>query len=111
MKYAREWVSNGELLEATTRMEEKGPTVTAKAFKQTIPHISNYQLTYLFNKARAKVDALFTKGNKNALPEAIASVLIGIAQLKDGVAVMRTGMPPKRYKSTAAAALGGGEDQ
>jgi hypothetical protein len=111
MKFAREWVSNGELLAGTTTMAEAGPSVTAKGFKKTIPHISNYQLQYIFNKARAKVDALLVKGNKNALPEAIASVLIGIAQLKDGVAVMRTGVPPKRYKSAAAAGLGGEEAQ
>jgi hypothetical protein len=105
-KYAQVWVNNRNLLIATKKLGTA--SITVNQLKSVLPGISTVQMTYLFDRAKSRVEAMMTKGNKNALPEAIASVLIGIAQLKDGVAEMRTGIKRNgkdKSKDTSSAGI------
>lgn len=95
IRMGSKWVSNKELLYASKECTKD--VINAETLKSLCPGITTGQIGHLFQKAHLKVETMMTQGNKNALPEAIASVLIGIAALQDGVKVMRSGAPPKKY--------------
>jgi len=80
------WISNRDLVMAVKKMQ--GEQVTAGKLREQVPGISNVQVQHLFDAAKIKLETLMTKGNKNALPEAVASILIGVDELKAGVKVM-----------------------
>jgi len=107
------WVSNTDLLLAIKKIsmdESSDGHITLKALKQAVPHITPPQMMHLFGQSKIKLEASMSH-NKNALPEAIASVLQGISQLKEGVAVMRTGVHPKRAKSRTTKTAAGGSTE
>lgn len=83
------WVTNRDLVVAVKKMS--GDQITAIKLREQIPGISNVQIQHLFDSAKNKLETMMTKGNKNAMPEAVASILIGIDQLKNGVKTMMGG--------------------
>jgi hypothetical protein len=94
------WVSNSDLLLTIRQLSEKSSTVSMQDLREVLPDISNTQMMFLFNQCKNKVESKMTMGNKNALPEAIASVLMGVASLKDGVAIMDPRQKPMGLSDT-----------
>jgi hypothetical protein len=94
------WVSNSDLLLIIRQMSEKSSTVSMQDLREALPGISSTQLLFLFSQCKNKVESAMTMGNKNALPEAIASVLMGVASLKDGVAIMDPRQKPMGLSDT-----------
>jgi len=91
LKLGNAWISNKKLLAATKKMTTR--TVTSAHLKAGVPDITKQQVSKIFDACRSHVETMTTHGNKNALPEAIASVLIGISNLQEGVKIMRSGVP------------------
>lgn len=102
MRLAHVWMSNADILTTVRNVSETSDRVSMEELKEKMPDISNEQLLYLFNQSKSKVDSDMTVGNRNALAEAVASILMGIASLKDGVAVMD---PRKRESDGKMGAL------
>lgn len=96
MRLGNAWVSNKQLLSASRKVPT--PVISAHQLKEALPGIGKEQVRYIYEQCESKVQNMMTAGNKNALPEAIASVLIGISTLQDGLKVVRTGVPPPKYQ-------------
>lgn len=79
------WVSNRDLLMATKRI--KGGKITASKLRRELPGIPSIQLEHLFDAA--KVDMELAVTGKNAMPTAVASVLIGADRTLQGVKRMK----------------------
>merc|ERR1712176_765631 len=68
----------------------QGETLTADGFKKLIPELTDTQINHLFNAAKARMHSLITVGNKNLLPESLATILIHIHELHEGIRMLRT---------------------
>lgn len=73
------WAPNFDLLLATKSTGTD--RISVKGFKQKMPGICQAQVAYLFLKAKQKVELDMTRGGRNAVTEAMACVLIGVANL------------------------------
>jgi hypothetical protein len=102
LRLGNRWISNKELLLVSKGCAQRDQTdITASDLQEGVPGIPPEQLDHLFDTCKHKLETVMSRRNKNALPEAIASVLIGISQLQDGVKIMRHGVAPKNYRTVS----------
>lgn len=91
------WVSNHDLLTALSKCG-KSESVNADRFRAMLPGISNEQLSHLFEAAKMRLFTTVLNSNKNLLPEAIASILIAIDEMRHGVRLIMN--PPRPSDET-----------
>lgn len=92
------WVSNRELVQGVKSMQCN--YITPWMVKDAFPGISNKQVNYLFNLGKNRLETMLLKGNKSSLPAVIASILLGVERMTQGLHLMEG-------KTSAAAARKG----
>merc|ERR1712056_14116 len=94
------WISNTDLVAALNRVPDTKP-VNVALLRTLCPGITSEQVNHLFETAKMRLVNSIMKANKNMLPEAIASILLSVDDLRQGVRMMNStskkggGTPPE----------------
>jgi len=96
------WVSNHNLMVA---LHGTGSApVNVLGLQQLCPGIPQQQIDHLFDTAKLRLVTSVLHGNKNIMPEAIASILLSVEDLRYGVEIMAGPAPGRQagqsYAST-----------
>jgi len=87
------WIPNRELVQAVRAMQCQ--YVTPWMVKDAFPGISNRQVNYIFNLGKNRLENMLLRGNKSSLPAVIASILLGIERMHQGLQMMETNSTKK----------------
>jgi hypothetical protein len=108
LKLLSTWVSNPDLIRWLLDVRED--QISADMLKDQWPLMNNKQLNHIFEMAKTRHELLVVRGNNNALPETIASVLIGVDQMRGAVRVMKTDGLVKRHREKKTLGHGSSTD-
>jgi hypothetical protein len=93
------WVANRELVQAVKAMQCQ--YVTPWMVKDAFPGISNKQVNYIFNLGKNRLETMLLRGNKSSLPAVVASILLGVERMHQGLEMMRGSSSAAVEKKTA----------
>jgi len=96
------WVSNSEVLKALTKAGNEN--ITKQKLFQLVPMMSGEQADEIFESVKLRLVTMVVRTKKNIVPEALAAILLGVEDLREGVRLMSTKEPveegePKRKPS------------
>mmetsp|Transcript_124512 Transcript_124512/g.346636 ORF Transcript_124512/g.346636 Transcript_124512/m.346636 type:complete len:1078 (-) Transcript_124512:96-3329(-) len=80
------WVSNHDLIITLNKLGRE--PISATRLKQLLPGIPEEQVDHLYETAKLRLTTSVLRAKKNILPEAIASILINVEELRRGVRMM-----------------------
>lgn len=94
------WVPNRELVQSVKGMHCNH--VTPWMVKDAFPGIDNKQVNYLFNLAKNRLENMLVRGNKTSLPAVVASTLLAVERMHQGLRMMRSSFAGDEQRSTVA---------
>merc|ERR1719253_1552819 len=90
---SQKWVPNRQLVQAVKAMQCQ--YVTPWMVKDAFPGISNRQVNYIFNLGKNRLETMLLRGNKSSLPAVIASILLGVERMHQGLQMMEANSQKK----------------
>lgn len=91
------WVPNGNLAEVLGKVGHES-VITSRKLQEMCPHMSGDQMLHLYDTVKLRMVTSLLQGQKNTLPEALASILLAVEDLRQGARLMLPGMG--HYRST-----------
>jgi hypothetical protein len=98
------WVPNRELVNAVKAMQCQ--YVTPWMVKDAFPGISNRQVNYIFHLGKNRLENMLFRGYKSSLPAVIASILLGVERMHQGLVMMEGNSKSIEEKSSDMARAG-----
>jgi len=93
------WVPNGNLVEVLGKVGHVS-IITAKKLQEACPSMLRNQMHHLYTTVKLRMVTSLVQGRKNTLPEALASILLAVEELRQGVRLMLPGIGVGHYRST-----------